>query len=56
MNLARAVSVPQVFEEEDSELSLIKLNNHIRQNHPRKSNEEHWPLLESTEALVNFEA
>jgi len=34
---------------------LTKLNNHIRQNHPRVSNAEHWPLSASTGSLVCFE-
>ena len=34
---------------------MTKLNNHIRQNHPRVSNAEHWPLSASTGSLVSFE-
>jgi hypothetical protein len=47
--------MPEDFEEEEDELSLTKLNNHIRQNHPKMSNAEHWPLSASTGSLVCFE-
>ena len=40
--------------EEESNLSLTKLKNHIRQNHPKKTNEEWWPILSSTGSFFNF--
>jgi hypothetical protein len=35
-------------------MSLTKLKNHIRQNHPKKTNEEWWPILSSTGSFFNF--
>ena len=33
---------------------MAQLKNHIRQNHPMKSNDHKWSLLETTGSLVNI--
>ena len=41
--------------EEEQTISLIQLKNHIRQNHPKKNNEEWWPICSSPGAFFIFE-
>lgn len=41
--------------EEEQTISLIQLKNHIRQNHPKKNNEEWWPICSSPGAFFSFE-
>jgi hypothetical protein len=35
-------------------MSYKQLQNHVRQNHPMKSNEENWSLNEDTGNLFNY--
>ena len=42
--------------EDENKLSVQSLKNHIRQNHPKKTNEEDWPLLESISNLYFFKS
>ena len=35
---------------------MAQLKNHIRQNHPMKSNDKEWSLMETTGSLVNIKA
>ena len=38
----------------DQGLSLSALLNYIRQNHPKKTNLEFWPILENTGSLFSL--
>ena len=52
------VQVNDIIEriEEEQELSVGQLKNHIRQNHPMKTNEDPWPISVGTGAFFSFEA
>jgi len=39
----------------EQELSVTKLKNHIRQNHPMKTNDEYWPICLGTGQFISLE-
>ena len=53
---AMRVFMTEEFENPDMELSYSQLQNHIRQNHPKLTNEDHWPLNTPMGKLFNFSA
>ena len=54
----KEVQVNDIIEriEEEQELSVRQLKNHISQNHPMKTNDDGWPISEATGAFFSFEA
>ena len=42
--------------EEESKLCLRQLKDHIRQNHPKKNNEEWWPLSTPIGSIFNSDS
>ena len=42
--------------DEEKGLSIQELKNHVRQNHPKKTNEEDWPLTVSLSNLFSFKS